>query len=165
MQIIRDTRETKPLLFSQSYKYLQCSVDECLEVGDYAVRFSDGYIPPVRIERKSVGDLYGTLGKGYDRFKREIELANEQNLVLIIAVERPIEEIRKGIEYSKRDGESIIDQVMTLFVKYGIVHQFFTDRHEMAYYIYKLFFSIGKLYIQDKLGFKNASAKKIRELL
>jgi len=80
-------------------------------------------------------------------------------------IEGSISDIRKGFKHSKRDGESIIDQLMTIWVKYGVPHYFFNDRHEMSYWIYKLFYSIGKLYIEDKLGFKNASIKKIRELL
>jgi len=32
--------------------------------GDYAVRFNDGYIPPVRVERKQNKELYGNLTVG-----------------------------------------------------------------------------------------------------
>ena len=41
-------------------------------VGDYAWETDSGYILPLTFERKSLGDLFSTLGKGYPRFKKEI---------------------------------------------------------------------------------------------
>ncbi len=43
---------------------------ETLKTGDYSI---DGYQKEVTVERKSPGDLLGTLTKGRERFKREHE--------------------------------------------------------------------------------------------
>ena len=67
MTIIIDNREQKPLEFSVPTKR------GTLAVGDYRAEFSDGSVSQVVFERKSINDLYGTLSKGYSRFKREIE--------------------------------------------------------------------------------------------
>ena len=63
-------------------------VHKKLEVADYMVQFKDGYVPPIAFERKSISDLYGTMGKDYPRFKKEMNRANASGvgLILIIAL-------------------------------------------------------------------------------
>ena len=70
MIVLIDTREQQPLEFD--HKFIEGIEMTKLEVGDYAVKFKDGYSPLYFFERKSIGDLFGTMGKGYKRFKREI---------------------------------------------------------------------------------------------
>lgn len=76
--IIVDTREQKPL-----WSGLECN-KLCLLVGDYTTdRLNNKFI----VERKSPGDLYGTITRGHPRFKREIKRAIENNIQLVVFVE------------------------------------------------------------------------------
>jgi len=68
--ILIDTREQNPLRF-EHYPVEVVG----LECGDYGVRgFSEPACRRFIIERKSLPDLCSTLGKGRDRFFREVEL-------------------------------------------------------------------------------------------
>lgn len=176
MQIICDTREGNKLYFPKHFYGISEVVDKKLDVGDYGCIYKDGYIPPYFIERKAIGDLFGTLTSDYDRFKREIERAEEAGVILVIGVEESLTTVRSGHTYQKRnedgkmievhiDGEPRVKQLMTLWAKYNVETHFFTSRSEMAYWIYRKFWAIGELYVKDKLGFKNASAKKLKEML
>lgn len=171
-----DSRETLPLYFPKHFTLISETKIEKLDVGDYGCIYKDGYIPPFYVERKSIGDLFGTLTSGYDRFKAEIERAIESNVIMTIAIEESLTDVRRGHTYPKRNdkgemiechipGEPRVKQLMTLWAKYGIDAHFFTSRSEMSYWIYTRFVAIGELYIKDKLGFKTASIKKIKEML
>lgn len=78
--VIIDSREQSPWLFT-NFKTDKTSKGgprplvvqtrvEGLPSGDYSI---DGFQQRVAIERKSLEDLYGTLGGGRDRFTRELE--------------------------------------------------------------------------------------------
>lgn len=76
--VIIDTREQSPYSF-QSFKsdsrdsgrplYIPTAIST-LQTGDYSVL---GFTDEITIERKSLSDLYGTIGGGRDRFERELE--------------------------------------------------------------------------------------------
>jgi DNA excision repair protein ERCC-4 len=67
--VIQDTREQCPLVI-EAYPVEIAT----LPVGDYGVKgFSDWNNPAFIVERKSLGDLVGSLTSGHDRFMREIE--------------------------------------------------------------------------------------------
>lgn len=75
--VVIDTREQKPFGFDG----LRCDVADgggpltvptvrgTLKSGDYSLL---GYETAVAVERKSLDDLYGTLGQGRERFEREL---------------------------------------------------------------------------------------------
>lgn len=92
-KVFIDTREQKPLpLNGLDTEFVK------LDFGDYicAEPFSD-----VFFERKSPGDLCGTLSKGYERFKQEVARAALAGAYLIVIVEAPIsmlDEIGHGID-------------------------------------------------------------------
>ncbi len=122
-------------------------------VGDYAVRFKGGHIPDVYFERKSVSDLYSTMGKGYARFKREMQRAFDKKITLIIIVEATLLEIKKGYKHSKIKGTSLVDKLFTLGVKYGVHTVYCKDRREMSEYITRQYIAIGKEYVRRKKDF------------
>jgi ERCC4-type nuclease len=76
-KLIVDTREQKPL-WKTSCERL------CLKVGDYS---TVKLVKKFAVERKSPGDLYGTITKGHERFKREIKRAIDLNIKLVVFVE------------------------------------------------------------------------------
>jgi len=151
MIIITDSREQTPLEFD--YEFVSEIKVEKLPVGDYQVEFVNGYRPPVIFERKSKNDLFGTMGKGYKRFKREIELAKELNIRLIIIIEATMTSVLKGYEKSDLSGISIIRKLMTLWIKHNVYPVFCKDKDEMGLYIYEFFSSIGRLTMKGKSNY------------
>lgn len=129
MKIIIDTREKTKLKFCCDTELI------CLPVGDYGAQFQEGHMHNVIFERKSIGDLFGTLTFGYERFRRQIQKAATMQISMIIAIEGSKEKVLKGYSHSQRDPESILVQLETIRRKYGIEHIFFPSRISMANYI------------------------------
>lgn len=129
LKILQDTREQKPLKFKFE------TIKTCLNIGDYGAMFSDNYQFPVVFERKGIGDLFGTLSKGYTRFKKCIDRSKEQNIQIIIAIEGTKERVLRGYANSQRNGCSIVLQLETIKERYGVEHKYFKSRIEMANYI------------------------------
>lgn len=142
MKILIDTREQNPLDFN--HEFVTEIKTMKLDVGDYAVEFANGYVPPVRFERKNLTDLFGTLGKGYDRFKREIERAKVSDTKLILIVEGSLGKVLKGTDFSHRDGFAIVKQMFTIWVRYGVLPVFCKDREECSRYILEYFLAVGR---------------------
>ena len=148
MKIIADTREQKVLQFN--HPFITEVVRKKLDAGDYAVEFSDGFSPAVVFERKSITDLFGTLGDGYARFKKEILRAKKANTTLIIIIEGTLTEVRQGIERSFRSGDTIISQLFTIRTRHGIETVFCDGREEAADFITQTFLSLGREYVRNK---------------
>ena len=143
MVIYQDTREQTPLTFT-SCKNVEKVVKATLPYGDYACKFKNERIPVV-FERKSIGDLFGTLGKGMDRFKREINKATKDEVRLIIIIEVSLTKIRKGFKHCKgMKGISVIRTLFTLLIKYKIPFITCKDRSEMELYITEFYSSYIK---------------------
>ena len=140
MIIIEDTREQLPLKFPKS----QIVMSDKLNYGDYSSHMEDGIICPVYFERKGIGDLFGTLGKGHKRFKEEINRCTLDGNKLVIIIEATLTEIYNGYKYSKMSGKSIAKILFTLMTKHHIPFVCCTSRREMAKYIYEFYTSWEK---------------------
>lgn len=87
--ILADTREQHPYTFTginadarQRRKPVIVKVMQAtLPTGDYSL---DGLTSRIAIERKSLADLFGTLGQGRDRFIRELERLNEMECAAVV---------------------------------------------------------------------------------
>ena len=79
MKIIIDTREQKPLAFNKS-KAIEGVIKKKLDVGDYSI---EGYEDKIAIERKSPGDLFGSLFGGHKRFQKELEKGMDYDFFMI----------------------------------------------------------------------------------
>lgn len=145
MIILVDTREQAPLEFN--HPMITEVRRQKLEVGDYAVLFKDGSVPSVFFERKSIGDLYGTLGKGYKRFKREIQKVLDKKWTMIIIIEGSLTKVLKGYKHSTLEGISIVKKLMTLWIRYGIRPVFCSNREEMSEFITNFFIGVGNEYV------------------
>ncbi len=141
--IIIDTREQKPLKFKAPY--VTDTVVKKLDFGDYCCTYDDGTICPFFIERKSISDLFGTLGKGHARFRKEINRATTNGKTLVIAIEKSFNEVWDGYKHSKKKGIEIIRILNTLLFKYKIPHIYCSNRVEMQRRISELFYSFGKM--------------------
>ena len=151
MQILIDTRETKPLKFYKKWHAVEGTERYYLnKQGDYAVRFNDGHIPPIRVERKQNHELYGNLTTGMTRFKAEINNCAKLGLMLYIFIEGTLQQFLEGNTYSDARPDSLIRTLNTLEVKYHVVHKFYPTRGEMARAIYELFYAEGKQYDKRK---------------
>tara|TARA_Y100000310_G_C20651450_1_gene799662 strand:+ start:789 stop:1244 length:456 start_codon:yes stop_codon:yes gene_type:complete len=148
MKLLIDTREQKPLKFK--HRYISSCVSTALPYGDYACQFTDGHVPCFYFERKSINDLFGTLGKGYSRFKREIGRAQKDNVTLIIAIEGTLTDILKGCRYSKRDPNSLTKQLFTLMLRHWVPWVGFRNRTEMSKWITAFYLGVGREYTKNK---------------
>lgn len=112
-----------------------------LAVCDYACRLEGGELCPVRFERKSLGDLFGTMAqdKNYQRFKREMNRCKSMGIGMILIIEASFLDVVKGYKYSKFDGRAMIRKLFTLHVKYPdiIIYPavFTNSRSESSAYI------------------------------
>ena len=148
MKIYVDTREQLPLSFVGAENVSEVITTK-LEYGDYACGWEDKNgkhleFMPVFFERKSLGDLYGTLGKGIERFRKEIARANEDGVKLIIIVEACFAEVKNGYEHSTMEGDRILKTLHTLWVKHDVPYILCNDRRDMRDTIVHMFSAIGR---------------------
>lgn len=143
MKILIDTREQVPLEFT--HEYVTGTIRRKLDVGDYSVEYKDGSVPSVVFERKSLGDLFGTMGKGYPRFRKELLRAQESDTKLILIVEATKAQVLRGYKHSRMKGLTVYRKLLTLWIKYGLVPMFCKDRAEMAHTICEYYGSLGRL--------------------
>lgn len=137
-----DTREQLPLDFDWP------SESKALKVGDYAL--SDPRVTcNCHIERKSLSDFISTLSvKHFERFEREIQRAEEEDIYLIVLVEDTLSNalsfkylpyISKKIKVTP---EFIFRNVRSLIQKYPHIQFLFVkNREESSRVIKKIFFS------------------------
>ena len=109
-------------------------VRDKLEYGDYSCH-CDGQVCSVFFERKSLSDLFGTLGKGYNRFKREVNRSIEDGNLLVIIIESTLTDIIKGYKHSSMKGEGIMRTLFTLMTRHHIPFICCSSRKEMTTYI------------------------------
>lgn len=125
MEIIADTREQKVLKFN-GHNIIHKKLDE----GDYNI---EPLIPYIVIDRKSVGDLFGTLTNGHERFKREIyrtQLASKQMYVLIeCRAEEFFGSKVKELNYRKFNARKFAGMMNTMQEKYRL-HWIWCDGRE-----------------------------------
>lgn len=129
MQIIRDTREQNPYLFTT---YPVKVIPGTLNTGDYSI---PGFTDAVAIERKELGDLLGCLTHDRDRFTRELErLRGYQSAALLI--EAPYSVIRAGRYRSRMKPEAAIQSLVSIMEHYRLPVFFAQDRATGEQYVY-----------------------------
>jgi len=128
--VIKDTREQKGKgwMFRAS---ANCDGMERkkLDVGDYTIA---GLEDILVIERKTLGDLWNTLGRqdNYDRFQREWDRAKDHKLKYLV-IEATLAEVDNGYKYSKVPPANIHAKLISLQVKHN-VHVIFAGREDKA---------------------------------
>jgi len=128
--IIRDTREKKGKGWNFKASANCNGVEiEKLDVGDYTLKELKNKLV---IERKTIGDLWNTLGRtdNYKRFLREWERAKNHRLKYLI-IEGSLADIDRGYRYSKVPVNNIHAKLISLQVKYN-VHVIFAGRLDRA---------------------------------
>jgi ERCC4-type nuclease len=152
-KLIQDSREQTPLEFKtkDGGGIFDEIVIECLPYGDYACEMG-GLRLPLVFERKSLGDLFGTLGKGIKRFKREVDRARVAGVELRLVVEDSYGDVLNGTKHSMISGRSILRTLATFDIKYGLRYWCFENRKESAMYIEETFGAISRNYERMKKG-------------
>ncbi len=144
--IVVDTREQLPLWTKKIER-------KKLDIGDYSIK---GYENQIAIERKSLGDLFGTLSGGHKRFKKELmkSLGLEYFAIVIDGTYTQIQKKDfKGSYFSRMKGYVILKILFTLHVKYRINVFFASNRCESKRIIKSLFNS----YINNKKKVKTSN--------
>lgn len=139
-----DTREQKPLKFD-------CDIEvQKLNYGDYTLN-DQSVCGDVYVERKNIIDFIGTLSKGYDRFKSEIERAAVDGAYIVVVVEcsynaaNNFNKMRVIRNKVKATPEFIFHRLRELCQSYHNVQFLFVkDRKESSDKIKKILTSNGK---------------------
>lgn len=131
--IVVDTREQKPLFApdedirklkkeeQDAIAVKSMAVRNTLKTGDYSIY---GFESRIAIERKSVADLFGTVLKGHERFKREIERALSFDYFAIM-IDGSYKDILSGNFIQKQNGGkmkgvTVLKVLFTIHTKYNI---------------------------------------------
>ena len=149
-EIIFDTREQDIFIPSVlAGKGIQVKREK-IDTGDYRIRcISNGYIPPVTVERKAcIDELIGNMldsrkdENGHNRFAREILRAKEQGLKFYILIQDSnyYEKLIRGQYLSKAKPNSVAGMIMSLTAKYPFVHIVACDRNISPSMVHKILF-------------------------
>lgn len=150
-KILSDSREQAPLSFNKDKFDV---VIEAVPFGDYwcEIPNTEGSFTqiPICFERKGLGDLFGTMGNGYDRFKREMERCKEAKFHMILVVEGTLSEVLRGYKHSSIEGKSLLKKLAMLRIRYDLEVLFFEDRRSMARWIEEVFDAVHRNYLKPK---------------
>jgi len=150
--VIIDSREKKNYEFKNS-------VVDTIPLGDYSI---SGFEGEIAIERKSLSDLFGTLGGGHNRFKNELMQAQDLDYFAIV-IDGTLEQIQKKdfpkSYKSRMQGYVIIKQLFSISVRYKIPVFFAADRKEGK----KIVKEILEAYLRSK-GSNPYSKKRLEEI-
>ncbi len=135
LKVFQDTREQLPLNLNCDTEVMKISV------GDY-VAAADFYAG-VAIERKSLNDLAGTLGKGKERFIKELERAKELDTYIVILVEASHSDINyysSSSSFSRKvNGQYLYHQIRELSANYDCQFVMSGSRTRAADLVEKIF--------------------------
>lgn len=124
--VICDTREQSPYTFAG----LTCdasdgggpltvpTIRETLASGDYSLQGHAG----IAIERKSLPDLYGTIGQGRDRFERELERLNKLDFAAVVIEATWPEVCAEPPPHTKLPPKTVFRSILAWSVRYPRVH-------------------------------------------
>ena len=142
-KVICDTREQMPLSFNELK-----TMHQGLKFGDYKLN-DDIFSHSCCIERKSIGDFYGTLTQGYARFCNELDRAQQAGFYLIVIIEGLYEDVvghtTKLKQISTKHPEYAMHNMRNLCQNYPMLQFLFVEnRDEASEVILKLFQSNGQ---------------------
>lgn len=143
LSIIRDTREQDGFDFKADLiQPPPILTTGTLATGDYSLagyqpphrtdETDDGreYRPPsVAVERKSLADLMGCMGRGRARFQRELRRLKDLTSACVV-VEEPMSAIRAGHYRGSIDPETAVQTVISWQQAYGVPFIFCAGKDE-----------------------------------
>lgn len=133
--VIIDTREQQPFSFGDlrgdaGRQLLTVpSLRRMLPSGDYSI---DGHEDSIAIERKSLPDLFGSLGKERSRFKREIERLSHMRYAAVVVESDWASVLNSPPEFSRLSPRSVYRTVLAWQVEFPSVHWWFCPTRRFA---------------------------------
>lgn len=113
--VLIDTRDQRPLVITAFPSRVKT-----LPVGDYGIAgFSDWTNPAFIVERKSLGDLCGSLTQGRERFFREVEKMRQFRFRALV-IEAASEDVESHDYRSGASPASILGSLDALMVRAGL---------------------------------------------
>lgn len=100
-----------------------------LPSGDYSL---DGLEAEVAVERKSLDDLYGTLGSWRDRFERELERLSLMRFAAVVVESEVSEVIAHPPPRSMLNPKTVVRSVLAWQQRYPRVHWWFCPGRDVA---------------------------------
>jgi len=120
LPILIDTREQLPYSYPGAKR-------ATLATGDYTV---EGYESRIAVERKSLQDYLGCVGRGRDRFERELERLTAFDYPAIV-IEASLEDFLGPYEISKVHPAAAINSMIAWSIRYG-VHVWLAGSRDLA---------------------------------
>lgn len=124
-----------------------------LPFGDYWAVFKNGETSRYIIERKALGDFFGSFGGNYANEKNKLERFFENDLGItqyIVAIEGSVSDVLNGYKHSKKEGKDLFRTMMTWYVRYH-VDVWMMSRKELEFVIPELFYAEGMNNVNSKL--------------
>jgi ERCC4-type nuclease len=127
--IIIDSREQTPWMFPDNWPTEKAG----LVTGDYSLK---NFTDLICIERKSLSDLVGCVGKGRDRFKRELKRMQAYKCRAVV-VEATYKRIIGGNWRGKVKPEQVLGSIASWGVRYNVEFIFAGDAELAALWAVK----------------------------
>ena len=127
LTIIIDTREQLSFTFATIVP-IPATIVATLQTGDYSIQ---GYENQITIERKSLTDLFGTVGKGRKRFEAELQRMVEYRFAAVVVEADWVTVLRHPPTRSRLNPKTIYTSVIAWQIRYG-VHFWFCPNREFA---------------------------------
>ena len=143
MIIIQDSREQTPLEFVVGRAVREVRV-QGMPFADYWGSDDEGKEFPVVFERKSIGDLFGTLTGGMERFKKMLDKAEVVGVQVYLLIDGTLEQVYQGYEHSSVPGEQIVRTIFSLKVRRGLEPIFCKSKLEMKAHIVETYQAIER---------------------
>ena len=115
--IVVDTREQRPYRFPRS-------VVGTLATGDYSII---GLEDKVAIERKTRQDAYGSLGRGRDRFEREMQRLAALDYAAVV-IEASLPAFLEAPPFTRMNPRAALNSILAWSVKYKVCVHWAGDR-------------------------------------
>lgn len=128
--IISDTREQRPYIFAMPLKRterLSLQIQHCrgcLPSGDYSIH---GHETTVAVERKSLADLFSTLGQGRRRFQNELERLSQYKISAVVVEAEWGTIFRHPPSRSRLNPKTIFFSVLAWIHRFPQIHWMFVD--------------------------------------
>lgn len=152
IRIIQDTREQKPWPFPA--EEFEVTVAK-LSAGDYSIA---GLEDEFAIERKSLGDLVGTLIGGWIRFRKELNRLAGYRFAAIV-VEADISDVHDHRYESETKPASVLGRINSIMIDYAIPTMFLGHRDKCAPAVAQLITHYYRENIQWATPLKNSTTR------
>lgn len=138
--ILRDTREQNPWLFEDCdcVETVMCTIPK----GDYSLQGFDDPSHPnsVIVERKSSSqELIGNIGKGWDRFKRELEILSRFEYKMIVVERAANFNWLVEKKFTSLHTNFIYKRIAEIYADYNVPIYFLESRDDAQNFVYRVF--------------------------